>query len=460
MAHLRHHQGRRLPRRPGCGRGHVQGGNRRRPRPREDGPAVQPHARGPHRPAPVRRPHAQPRRGGRASGVLRRRSHRPHDPADAVPELRQGGHRVLQRVLRARPADDRRRWRAGRLRRRGLRAGHRGDPRLPGQGRRLRHGRLRQGLQDDVQRAHPHRRRHGHRLPQGSAARGHGVLPVPPHWPRWPRRPADRGSARRGRHPAQRHRRAVHGALRPLDQGPGPTRHGVPSHAARGPARAGALVPTRTTCYLDLTHLPKEQIEAKLPDITEFSRTYLGVDPVTEPGAHLPDRALRDGRHPHQRRCPGPAGTTTHVVPGLYAAGECACVSVHGANRLGTNSLLDINVFGRRAGIAAAEYATTHDHVDLPDDAQGYTIELVEQLPLEQRWRARCRAAQGDAGDDGHERSGLSHRGHAQAGAGRRPGSQAALSQRRRSRTRACATTPTCSRRSSLASCSTWPRWS
>jgi succinate dehydrogenase / fumarate reductase flavoprotein subunit len=69
-----------------------------------------------------------------------------------------------------------------------------------------------------------------------------------------------------------------------------------------------------------------------------------------------------------------------HVIPGLYAAGECACVSVHGSNRLGTNSLLDINVFGRRAGIAAAEYANTVDHVDLPEDAQGYTIGLVEQL--------------------------------------------------------------------------------
>jgi succinate dehydrogenase / fumarate reductase flavoprotein subunit len=55
-----------------------------------------------------------------------------------------------------------------------------------------------------------------------------------------------------------------------------------------------------------------------------------------------------------------------NTVPGLYAAGECACVSVHGANRLGTNSLLDINVFGRRAGIAAAEYAADNDFVDLP----------------------------------------------------------------------------------------------
>jgi succinate dehydrogenase / fumarate reductase flavoprotein subunit len=68
------------------------------------------------------------------------------------------------------------------------------------------------------------------------------------------------------------------------------------------------------------------------------------------------------------------------VVPGLYAAGEVACISVHGANRLGTNSLLDINVFGRRAGIAAAEFAHTHDFVPLPDAPQNYTIALVEGL--------------------------------------------------------------------------------
>ena len=69
-----------------------------------------------------------------------------------------------------------------------------------------------------------------------------------------------------------------------------------------------------------------------------------------------------------------------HVVPGLYAAGEVACVSVHGANRLGTNSLLDINVFGRRAGIEAAEYANSVEHAELPDDPQGATIALVERL--------------------------------------------------------------------------------
>ena len=137
--------------------------------------------------------------------------------------------------------------------------------------------------------------------------------------------------------------------------------------------------PNKDYVYLDLTHLPKEQIEAKLPDITEFARTYLGVDPVTElvpvfPTAHyamggiptdVETRVLRDN---------------DTVVPGLYAAGECACVSVHGANRLGTNSLLDINVFGRRAGIAAAEYAQQATLPELPTDPASFTMGLVEEL--------------------------------------------------------------------------------
>jgi succinate dehydrogenase / fumarate reductase flavoprotein subunit len=68
------------------------------------------------------------------------------------------------------------------------------------------------------------------------------------------------------------------------------------------------------------------------------------------------------------------------VVPGLFAAGECACVSVHGSNRLGTNSLLDINVFGRRAGIAAAEYANASDFAQVPEDPAAVVIDLVAKL--------------------------------------------------------------------------------
>ena len=126
--------------------------------------------------------------------------------------------------------------------------------------------------------------------------------------------------------------------------------------------------PHKDYVLLDLTHLEPAHIDAKLPDITEFARTYLGVEPYTEPVPVYPTAHYLMGGIPTNV-----AGEVLRnaddVVKGLYAAGECACVSVHGSNRLGTNSLLDINVFGRRAGIAAAEYAVNADFVELPEDA-------------------------------------------------------------------------------------------
>ncbi|WAX58739.1 succinate dehydrogenase flavoprotein subunit [Jatrophihabitans cynanchi] len=137
--------------------------------------------------------------------------------------------------------------------------------------------------------------------------------------------------------------------------------------------------PEKDYVLLDLTHLPREQIDAKLPDITEFARTYLGVEPYTEPVPVYPTAHYAMGGVPTNIRAEV-LGNNTEVVPGLYAAGEVACVSVHGSNRLGTNSLLDINVFGRRAGIAAAEYAATHSHVGLPVGAQGTVTAMVSTL--------------------------------------------------------------------------------
>lgn len=137
--------------------------------------------------------------------------------------------------------------------------------------------------------------------------------------------------------------------------------------------------PHKDYVYIDVRHLGEDVLEAKLPDITEFARTYLGVDPVHElvpvyPTCHyvmggipttVTGQVLRDN---------------TSTVPGLYAAGECACVSVHGANRLGTNSLLDINVFGRRAGIAAANYARGHDFVDMPPQPEAMVVGWVGDI--------------------------------------------------------------------------------
>jgi succinate dehydrogenase / fumarate reductase flavoprotein subunit len=136
--------------------------------------------------------------------------------------------------------------------------------------------------------------------------------------------------------------------------------------------------PNKDYVLLDCTHLGAEVLETKLPDITEFARTYLAVDPVKEPvpvypTAHYAMGGIPTNIHAEVLR------DNDHVIPGLYAAGECACVSVHGANRLGTNSLLDINVFGRRAGIAAAEYAVGREFVDLPDNP---TVFVEDQLKL------------------------------------------------------------------------------
>ncbi|AZG44892.1 succinate dehydrogenase flavoprotein subunit [Gordonia insulae] len=125
--------------------------------------------------------------------------------------------------------------------------------------------------------------------------------------------------------------------------------------------------PNKDYVYIDVTHLGEDVLNEKLPDITEFARTYLGVDPVTEYVPVYPTCHYVMGGIPTNIEGQVLKDNDT-VVHGLYAAGECACVSVHGANRLGTNSLLDINVFGRRAGIAAAEYANSADFVELPEN--------------------------------------------------------------------------------------------
>ncbi len=131
--------------------------------------------------------------------------------------------------------------------------------------------------------------------------------------------------------------------------------------------------------FLDLTHLPPEQLDAKLPDITEFARTYLGIEPYHDPIPIQPTAHYAMGGVP--TTVDGQVlRDNTHPVPGLYAAGEVACVSVHGANRLGTNSLLDINVFGRRGGINAAEYANRVEFVDLPPEPEKDTAALLQRL--------------------------------------------------------------------------------
>jgi succinate dehydrogenase / fumarate reductase flavoprotein subunit len=137
--------------------------------------------------------------------------------------------------------------------------------------------------------------------------------------------------------------------------------------------------PHKDYVLLDCTHLGAEVLETKLPDITEFARTYLGVDPVTEPVPVMPTAHYAMGGIPTNVKAEVLRDNDT-IVPGLYAAGECACVSVHGSNRLGTNSLLDINVFGKRAGNNAVEYAKTVDWTPLPKDPAAFVTSLVAQF--------------------------------------------------------------------------------
>lgn len=119
-------------------------------------------------------------------------------------------------------------------------------------------------------------------------------------------------------------------------------------------------------------------VESKLPDILDFCRTYLGVDPVKEPMPVQPTAHYAMGGIPTNVNAEVVNDENWTVVPGLYAAGETACASCHGANRLGTNSLVDLIVFGRRGGMKSAEFVKQAEWQPLPSDA-GKEIEAEFQ---------------------------------------------------------------------------------
>src|SRR5579875_34555 len=132
--------------------------------------------------------------------------------------------------------------------------------------------------------------------------------------------------------------------------------------------------------YLDLRHLGAQVLEEKLPDITDFARNYLGVEPINEPVPIQPTAHYAMGGIPTDldgRVVIDPQWTP---MPGFYAAGEAACVSVHGANRLGTNSLVDLIVFGRRAGKHMARFIAENDMATLPPQPEDQARQLVERL--------------------------------------------------------------------------------
>ncbi|MEY2476615.1 MAG: succinate dehydrogenase / fumarate reductase, flavoprotein subunit [Actinomycetota bacterium] len=138
--------------------------------------------------------------------------------------------------------------------------------------------------------------------------------------------------------------------------------------------------PLKDYVHLDLTHLTPEHIDAKLPDITDFVRTYQGLEPKTDLIPIQPTAHYAMGGIPTNVNGEVVVDAQNTVFPGLYAAGECACVSVHGANRLGTNSLLDIVVFGRRGGKSMADYVQHASFVDVPKGVEDPVRGRIERL--------------------------------------------------------------------------------
>jgi succinate dehydrogenase / fumarate reductase, flavoprotein subunit len=126
--------------------------------------------------------------------------------------------------------------------------------------------------------------------------------------------------------------------------------------------------------------IDREYIEAKLPDIADFTRTYLGVDPVTEPMPVQPTAHYAMGGIPTDVDGRVILDVNNKPLDGMYAAGECACVSVHGANRLGTNSLVDLIVFGRRSGKHMVAYCKQTDLLPLPENAADEVIAEFDRI--------------------------------------------------------------------------------
>ncbi len=135
--------------------------------------------------------------------------------------------------------------------------------------------------------------------------------------------------------------------------------------------------PNKDYILLHVDHLGKEVIDSKLPDITDFARTYLHVEPYTEGVPIQPTAHYAMGGIPTDIEGRVIIDEKATVMPGFYAAGEVACVSVHGANRLGTNSLVDLVVFGRRAGQSAAQFLKENDFEALPANHEQRSNELL-----------------------------------------------------------------------------------
>lgn len=144
--------------------------------------------------------------------------------------------------------------------------------------------------------------------------------------------------------------------------------------------REGRGIGGKNYVHLDLTHLGREVLDQKLPDITDFVRTYLGLEPAKELVPVQPTAHYAMGGIPTDVDARVVIDEKNTPLPGFYAAGEVACVSIHGANRLGTNSLVDILVFGRRGGRQAAKFIKENDRPPLPTDPEEPARAMIADL--------------------------------------------------------------------------------
>ena len=274
--------------------------------------------------------------------------------------------------------------------------------------------RLRPGLLLLHPRPHLHGRRRRHGAARRPAAAGHGVRAVPPHRHLRRRLPDHRRRARRGRLPDQLRGRAVHGALCALREGPRPARHGLPRHDHRDP-RGPRRRARRTTSTCTSTTWTRKVLHERLPGISEMRQ-------ASSPASTSPRS---------RSRCCRPCTTTwaasptnfhgevvtrrtaipTHVVPGLMAVGEAACVSVHGANRLGSNSLIDLVVFGRAAGLRCAEVVKPGEkHADLPKDSADKALARLDRFRNAAGGTPTAQLRDRNAARDAEQLRGVPHR--------------------------------------------------
>jgi len=144
--------------------------------------------------------------------------------------------------------------------------------------------------------------------------------------------------------------------------------------------REGRGIGGKDYVHLDLRHLGRKVLDEKIPDITDFMRVYQGLEPERDLIPTHPTAHYAMGGIPTNYDAEVILDDNGTAMPGLYAAGECACVSIHGANRLGTNSLVDIVVFGRRGGKQMAEYMRHSDLPGLPANPDGVARDTVDRL--------------------------------------------------------------------------------